>query len=295
MPIGTVAGSSGVFGSVGPRVCGTLYLEFEEKSSPKVGEQGETGLEGRRDGKLRAQPRRREGADAPGRGGRDTSVNTAIRVLLADDHTMFREGLASILASYGGMEVVAEVPNDEEALGLARELSPDVVVMQVQMPFWRAVATLQAMRSFSEPPKVVIVTMFESPHYVRDLTGAGARAYLLKTSSSEHLVAVVRAAVLDPEGKNAVVGMPPSMLEEAGEGVEDVLSARELEIVLLAARGLSNAQIASSLHVAEATVKRHLANIYPKMGVSSRMEAARTALREDWITIEEITEPGEGA
>ena len=74
------------------------------------------------------------------------------------------------------------------------------------------------MRSFSEPPKVVIVTMFENPYYVRDLTGAGARAYLLKTSSSEHLVAVVRAGALGPEGKYAVVGMPPVMLEEAGKG-----------------------------------------------------------------------------
>src|SRR5215217_3688781 len=94
---------------------------------------------------------------------RITNANGPIRVLLADDHTMFREGLTGILASYGGMEVVAEVPNDGEAL--------------------------KAMRSFPDPPKVVIVTMFESPRYVRALTGVGASAYLLKTSSSEHLVA----------------------------------------------------------------------------------------------------------
>ena len=228
-------------------------------------------------------------------GNRDTSVHSPIKVLLADDHTMFREGLAAIFASHGGLEIVAEVPNDADALRLARELSPDVVIMQVQMPFKRAVATLEAMRSFPNPPKVVIVTMFESPRYVRDLTGAGVRAYVLKTSSSEHLVAAVRAAVFDPEGKNALVGIPPAMLEEAGDGVESVLSARELEIVLLTARGLSNQQIASPLNLAEATVKRHLANIYPKMGVSSRGEASRKALREDWITIEEVTEPGEGA
>ena len=240
-------------------------------------------------------PTDRAGAGVLGEN-RNTNVDTdgPIRVLLADDHTMFRQGLAAILASHGGLEVVAEVPNDAFALRLARELSPDVVVMQVQMPFKRAVATLEAMRSFPNPPKVVIVTMFESPRYVRDLTGAGIRAYVLKTSSSEHLVAAVRAAVFDPEGKNAVVGMPPAMLE-AGDGVESILSARELEIVLLTARGLSNQQIASSLNLAEATVKRHLANIYPKMGVSSRGEASRKALLEDWITIEEVTEPGEGA
>ena len=220
--------------------------------------------------------------------GEDRGTNAPIRVLLADDHTMFREGLAGILAAYGGMEVVAEVPNDAEALGLVRRLGPDVVVMQVQMPFERALETLSAMRSFPDPPKVVICTMIESPRYVRELTGAGVSAYLLKTSSAEHLVAAVRAAVLDPEGGNVVVGMPPAMLEESVEGAEGVLSARELEVLLLAARGLSNGRIATSLHVAEATVKRHLANVYEKMGVGSRGEASRMALLRDWITIEEV-------
>ena len=213
-----------------------------------------------------------------------------IRVLLADDHTMFREGLASILASYGGLAVVAEVPNDAEALRLVGELSPDVVIMQVQMPFQRAKQTLEAMRSFPDPPKVVIVTRFESPRYVRGLSGVGVSAYLLKTSSSEHLVAAIRAAVLDPLSENAVVGMPSQILEATEEGVESVLTARELEILLLAARGLSNEHIASSLYLSEATVKRHLANIYPKMGVTSRGEAARQALMREWITIEEIAE-----
>jgi DNA-binding NarL/FixJ family response regulator len=217
-------------------------------------------------------------------------------VLLADDHTMFRQGLAAILASHGDMEVMAEVPNDEEALRLARELRPDVVVMQVQMPFERAKETLRAMRSFPDPPKVVIVTMFEKPEYVRELTGVGASAYLLKTSSAEHLVAAVRVAVLDPVSQDAVVGMPPEMLEETEEGADGVLTARELEILLLAARGLSNYQIASSLRLAEATVKRHLANVYQKMGVGSRGQASREALLREWITIEEVTEPypGEG-
>jgi DNA-binding NarL/FixJ family response regulator len=84
---------------------------------------------------------------------------------------MFREGLAGILASHGGMEVIAEVPNDGDALKLARELSPDVVIMQVQRPFSRAKETLKAMRAFPEAPKVVIVTMFESPRYVRGSRG----------------------------------------------------------------------------------------------------------------------------
>jgi two-component system nitrate/nitrite response regulator NarL len=188
------------------------------------------------------------------------------------------------------MEVVAEVPNDARALELARERSPDVVIMQVQLPFSRAVETLEAMRSFSHPPKIVIVTMFESPLYIRELTGVGVSAYLLKTTSADHLVAAVRAAVFDPGSENTVIGMPPEMLE----GADSVLSARELEILLLVARGLSNERIASSLRLAEATVKRHLANVYEKMGVHSRGEASREALLRDWITIEEVTAEDEG-
>ena len=216
----------------------------------------------------------------------------AIRVLLADDHTMFRQGMAGILDSYGGMEVLAQVPNDAEALSLARQLRPDVVVMQVQAPFESAKQTLKEMRSFEHPPKVVIVTMLENPSYVREMMRLGASAYLLKTSSAEHLVAAVRAAVFDPKGEHVVVGMPRSMLEGTQDGAESLLSARQLEILLLAARGLSNRQIASQLHLSEATVKRHLANTYEKMGVSSRGEAAKQALAEHWITIEEITSEG---
>jgi DNA-binding NarL/FixJ family response regulator len=230
--------------------------------------------------------------------GEDRSTNAnadgPIRVLLADDHALFRQGLARVLASYAGMEVVAEAPNDADALELARELSPDVVIMQVQLPFSRAVETLEAMRSFPHPPKIVIVTMFESPRFIRELTGVGVSAYLLKTTSADHLVAAVRAAVFDPGSENTVIGMPPEMLEETWRGAEGVLSARELEILLLVARGLSNVQIASSLHLAEATVKRHLANVYIKMGVHSRGEASREALLREWITIEEVTAEDEG-
>ena len=129
--------------------------------------------------------------------------------------------------------------------------------------------------------------------------GAKANAYLLKSDSTEQLIVTVRAAVLDPEGADAVVAMPPSMLEGARQGEDGVLSARELEILLLAARGLSNGRIASSLYLAEGTVKRHLTNVYEKMGVKSRGDAAREALLKDWITIEELTAEddaeGEGA
>jgi DNA-binding NarL/FixJ family response regulator len=213
-----------------------------------------------------------------------------IKVLLADDHTLFRNGLAGLLASYGGMEVVGSTPNGEEAVDLVERTRPDVVLMQVQVPFERAKDILARMRAVLPPPKVVIVTMFESPRYLRELMGLGASAYLIKSASTQHLIGAIRAAVFDPQGENVVVGMPREMLEEARKGSGGVLSARELEILLLAARGLSNREISEKLHLAEATVRRHLANTYSKMEVSSRGEATRKALQEEWITVSDVTE-----
>jgi DNA-binding NarL/FixJ family response regulator len=218
-----------------------------------------------------------------------------IRVLLADNHTMFRQGIASVLADYASIEVVGQADNDEGAVELARLTKPDVVLMQVQMPIPRAKENLLRMRELSDPaPKVVIVTMIEDPREVRELMDVGASAYIVKSASAEHLVAAVRTAILDPKSKNVVVGMPLALLEEAEEGSEGVLSARELEILLLAARGLSNHQIATRAHLAEGTVKRHLTNTYHKMGVGSRSEATRMALYEEWITIQDVTDEMDG-
>lgn len=232
-----------------------------------------------------------------GRGG--TQIRTEadpIRVLLADDHKMFRQGIAGVLANYGGMEIVGQTDNDESAVEMARRLKPDVVLMQVQMPIPRARENLRRMQeAVDPPPKVVIVTMIEDPRHVREMMDLGASAYIVKSASAEHLVAAVRAAILDPKSKNVVVGMPLRMLEETDEGSGGVLSARELEILLLAARGLGNRQIATALHLAEGTVKRHLANTYRKMDVRSRGEATRKALFEEWITIQDVTDDPSGA
>jgi len=123
---------------------------------------------------------------------------------------------------------------------------------------------------------------------VREFLGLGASAYVTKSASSKHLVGAIRAAVSDPKEEHAVVAMPRELFRE-GEA-EGVLSAREAQMLLLVARGLSNHEIASSLHLSEATIKRHLANVYPKMGVASRGEAVRLALSEDWLTVGDISE-----
>ena len=116
-----------------------------------------------------------------------------IKVLLPDSHTMFRQGIASVLAGYASIEVVGQTDNDEGAVELARLTKPDVVLMQVQMPIPRAKENLRRIREVSDPaPKVVIVTMIEDPREVRELMELGASAYIVKSASTGHLVAAVR-------------------------------------------------------------------------------------------------------
>jgi len=217
-----------------------------------------------------------------------------VKVLLADDHTMFREGLAGMLASsYGDrVEVVGKTKIGEEAVDLAREEDPDVIVMQVDRTLEKAKDTLDQMRegssgSEASAPKVVILTMFEDPRMLRDIMGLGANAYIHKSASVEELFAALRTALDTSEG-HVVVAMPQGALELSPDGKVNVPSKREMRVLLLAARGMSNRQVASRLQIAESTVKRHLANLYPKMEVSSRGEAVRKALENEWFTIREI-------
>ena len=218
-----------------------------------------------------------------------------VKVLLADDHTMFREGLAGMLASsYGDrVEVVGKTKIGEEAVVLPREEDPDVIVMQVDRTLEKAKDTLDQMREGSSPgseasaPKVVILTMFEDPRMLRDIMGLGANAYIHKSASVEELFAALRTALDTSEG-HVVVAMPQGALELSPDGKVNVPSKREMGVLLLAARGMTNRQIASRLKLAEGTVKRHLANLYPKMEVKSRGEAVRKALENEWFTIREI-------
>jgi DNA-binding NarL/FixJ family response regulator len=136
-------------------------------------------------------------------------------------------------------------------------------------------------------PRVVIVTMYDDPRLVRELIGLGAVAYLVKSATMEELHAAVHTAANSPigPGSDAVIVATPEAFRDPADG----LSERELEVLLLVARGMSNQQIATSLHLSEATIKRHLANIYPRIGVSSRGEAVRKALSRRWISARDIT------
>ena len=216
----------------------------------------------------------------------------AIRVHLADDHSMFRDGLEAILSSREGVEVVGQSSTGgEDTIALVEENKPDVVIAQIDQDLKTAREVLSSIRSASPRSKIVVLTVFDSLHYLQALAKMGIDAYLHKTSSTEELLATVDAASRDPGGGNVVVSMPRGLIERLGEepAAAGALSERETEVVVLAARGLSNARIARELHLADATVKRHLANVYQKIGVRSRSEAVRTALMEQWIGLGEIT------
>jgi len=219
-----------------------------------------------------------------------------IRVVLADDHTMFRQGLKEMLSIDEGIEVVGEAENGREAVALVWEQKPDVAILDVEMPVMGAAEAMERMQMLPTPPKVLIVTMHDNPRLVRELLARGASGYLLKSASLEELVAAVRAAAVrgssGAHGENFIVAVPRATLERGEERKGGEPSDRELEILLLVARGLSNRQIATSLSLSEATVKRHLANLYAKMNVGSRGEATRKALSEGWFTTQQMTEGG---
>jgi DNA-binding NarL/FixJ family response regulator len=212
----------------------------------------------------------------------------AIRIHLADDHTMFREGLASILVSRDDIEVVGLSSTGEDALALIERKRPDQVITEIDVDLTTAKKVLSRIRSVSPNSRIIVLTVFDNLHCLKVLSELGIDAYVHKSSSSEELLATIDALSNDPGGDNVVVSMPRDLLERLTDEPVGTLSERETEIVVLAARGLSNCQIARELHISEATVKRHLANVYAKIGVASRSEAVRMALVEQWIGLNEI-------
>ena len=219
----------------------------------------------------------------------------AIRFHLADDHTMFREGLEATFSSRGGIEVVGRSSSGgEDTIALVEENKPDVVITQIDTDLNTAKEVLSRIRSASPDSKLVVLTMSDNLRYLQALSKFGIDAYIHKSSSSEELLATIEAKSRQPGGKNVVVSMPRDLLERMGEEPVGALSERETEVVVLAARGLPNARIGEELNISEGTVKRHLANVYQKIGVRSRSEAVRMALMEQWIGIGEITGATDG-
>lgn len=199
-------------------------------------------------------------------------------VVIASDRPLLRQALAEALAAHH-MTVLSEGAEGPHVIALAQRHKPDVLVVDLEM--WGAwlAEEMAKLRELSPKTQVVGVTRIDSPKQAHELLAAGASAYLGRSASLEDLLLAVRGAS-DPQRKGT------TMTVVSREAVE--LSDRELQILSGAAHGLSNSEIASRLHVSEATVKRHLANVYKKMGVHSRGEATRKALQEGWITAWDI-------
>ena len=213
---------------------------------------------------------------------------------MADDHAMVREGMAEMLSLNEDIEIIAQAGDGREAIELARETSPDVVLLDVEMPVMGAQAALKQLLKLSPTPKVVIVTVFADRRLVRELLGLGASAFLAKSASSRDLLAAVRSvahvSLGDPDTVTVTV---PREEYDAEEPAENTLSRREVQILRLVARGVGNREVADSLHLSESTVKRHLSNIYDKLGVNTRGEAVSKAVSEGWISSWDIARDDE--
>lgn len=204
-----------------------------------------------------------------------------IRVVLVDDHALFREGVASILRADGRLEVVGQGASGAEAVRLVRELRPDVLLLDVEMPGDDVTTTLQRLRATVPETRVLVLTMHQDARLVRRLLAMGATAYLVKSLPAEALVAIVVANAVDGGSPDELVSIsvPRSSLPHLGRTEESgsPLTARETEIMLLAAEACSNTTIAERLSISVGTVKRHMTNIFAKLEAESRIDAVRKA------------------
>ena len=212
-----------------------------------------------------------------------------IKVLLVDDHTLFREGIVEIFDAEEGMEVAGEAANGQEAIELAAEVKPDVVLLDVEMPLMGAEQAVCRILCTSPCSKILVLTMYDEPRLVRKLLMLGAHGYLVKNATREELVAAVHTVHRVED--HIVLSVSRSTAARLEGSEQSVLSSRELEVLLLISRAMSNSQVASRLHISEGTVKRHLTNIYAKLGVSSRADAAKKALSSGLLTFRDISEP----
>jgi DNA-binding NarL/FixJ family response regulator len=200
------------------------------------------------------------------------------RVLIVDDHMLVREGLRRILQAQDDMEVVGEAGDSAAAVAAAARERPDVVLLDVEIPGGEAAVTVRTLGDVSPGSRVIILSMHEGPVLVRELLAAGVGGYLLKSIHWQELVLAIRTVHLDPD--RVVLGVSGQSLRSAGQGRGEgavALSEREREILGLVGEALSNAQIASRLSLKEATVKRHLRNVFVKLGAVSRIDAVNKA------------------
>lgn len=217
-----------------------------------------------------------------------------IKVILADDHALVREGTRSLLEQEPDIEVVGEASDGEEAVKLVTDLRPHVVLMDIAMPKLNGIEATRQIKARYPATAVLILTAYDNDQYILALLEAGAAGYLLKNVKGSDLVNAIRAvhageAVLHPIIAQKVFNRLATSAQQGGGQVQPQdLSEREMEILRLAARGMSNQDIANKLFLSRRTVQAHLGNIFRKMDVGSRTEAILEALKKGWFTLDDV-------
>jgi DNA-binding NarL/FixJ family response regulator len=224
--------------------------------------------------------------------GHDGPVAQVVRVVICDDHELFRRGLSMVLAGEEGIDVVGVAADGDEVIGMVAELEPDVVLLDVRMPGTDGAAAARAIVAGSESVRVLMLTVSDAAEDLYDAVKAGAHGYLLKDIGTDELLAAIRAVVV---GQSLI--SPPmaakllaefNTLARAAEARKagPQLTEREVEVLALLARSLSNRAIAEELGIAENTVKNHVRSILEKLGMKSRVEVVVHALREGLVDLD---------
>ncbi|MDF2701938.1 MAG: two component transcriptional regulator, LuxR family [Rubrobacteraceae bacterium] len=208
-----------------------------------------------------------------------------IRILVADDHPMLREGLVAVLSTQPDFEVVGEAADGSEAVRLAEALRPDVILLDLEMPGTDGVAALERLRDAGSEVRAVVFTAYDTDERILGALRAGARGYLLKGASRAEIFDAVRTVYAG--GSLLQPGVTARVLEHLGRGDEraqaNQLTPRELEVLGLISEGLQNSEIAERLFVTERTVKFHVSSILAKLGADNRTEAVAIAARRGLI------------
>ena len=211
-----------------------------------------------------------------------------IRVLVVDDHELLRAGLVTVLASDPAIEVVAQAPDGPTAVSLAMDLRPDVVLMDVEMPGGDGITAIAQLRERAPSVRCLVLTMFDLDDYVVEALRAGAAGFLLKTTDPAVLTASVRSCAAGETtlGPSVIARLVDSYVAHPSIPAPglDQLTQRELDVLRSMAKGLSNAEIADELFLAETTVKTHVARILAKLGVRDRVQAVVLAHRSGMAT-----------
>ncbi len=212
-----------------------------------------------------------------------------IKVLIVDDHTVVRDGLMTMLGREEDFTVVGEAQNGLDAVERARELQPNVILMDLRMPEMDGVEAMRRIRDQDPEVKFIVLTTFDSDEYIFDAIEAGAKGYLLKDASREDLFQAVRAvhrgeSLITPAVTARILDRFTQLSRQASP--TDLLSEREVEVLQLISRGAANKEIGASLSISESTVKTHVANIFNKLEVNDRTDAVTQALQRGIIKLQ---------